>query len=395
MRHAGKLLLGALLFCAPSLVFAGTLTIGALSPAATVGVGTRVTFSTITSGIVGPTYTVSDSFPGGVTNSHIDSAGTFVWIPNKDDIGSHTLTVTATDAYGSTTVATQTIIVVAPSVSISSPVPGRTLLYGTQVNFTFSSQGFVGPVYNVVDSFVGSSISSWHITDTTFRWTPLRQDVGVHQLTVSAADMLGHFASTTALITVEGPASVSIVALTPGSVVGAGSAVHFVATTTGFVSPTLTVKDLFYADTATSTFVLDSAGRVSWTPVYNEIGVHTFLVTAKDGAGHEASARVSVTVVHPVYVPASAASAPAAPAASTPATSKSAAYVFKNLLKVGSSGAEVTALQQTLAARGYYKGPVTGYFGPLTKAGVQAFQKAQRLESPGHVGPGTRAALNK
>ncbi|HYF29409.1 MAG TPA: peptidoglycan-binding protein [Candidatus Paceibacterota bacterium] len=62
-------------------------------------------------------------------------------------------------------------------------------------------------------------------------------------------------------------------------------------------------------------------------------------------------------------------------------------------LMLGSSGPAVLEVQQKLAALGYFKETPTGYFGPITRAAVIAFQAARGLEQVGSVGPLTRAAL--
>lgn len=78
----------------------------------------------------------------------------------------------------------------------------------------------------------------------------------------------------------------------------------------------------------------------------------------------------------------------------TAAPSADTKHVFTQFLHLTSSGAEVTALQQRLAALGYFSGSVTGYYGPATKAAVEKFQHTHGLTQAGYVGPGTRAALN-
>jgi hypothetical protein len=72
----------------------------------------------------------------------------------------------------------------------------------------------------------------------------------------------------------------------------------------------------------------------------------------------------------------------------------SSSFTFKNFLTIGSIGTEVLELQKRLAALGYFTVEPTGYFGPVTKAAVKAFQAAHGLDQFGYVGPGTRAALN-
>jgi peptidoglycan hydrolase-like protein with peptidoglycan-binding domain len=63
-------------------------------------------------------------------------------------------------------------------------------------------------------------------------------------------------------------------------------------------------------------------------------------------------------------------------------------------IQEGSSGADVTLLQQRLTALGYYNGAVDGSFGPGTKSAVVAFQQAKSITpADGVVGPATWQAL--
>lgn len=66
-----------------------------------------------------------------------------------------------------------------------------------------------------------------------------------------------------------------------------------------------------------------------------------------------------------------------------------AAYTFTRNLTVGSTGADVTALQTKLGVS-----PATGYFGAITKAAVVAYQTANGIAGTGYVGPLTLAKLN-
>lgn len=62
-------------------------------------------------------------------------------------------------------------------------------------------------------------------------------------------------------------------------------------------------------------------------------------------------------------------------------------------LQQGSSGPEVTALQQRLQQQGYLGGRITGNFGPATRDAVIGFQKDKGLTPNGVVGSETQAAL--
>ena len=56
---------------------------------------------------------------------------------------------------------------------------------------------------------------------------------------------------------------------------------------------------------------------------------------------------------------------------------------------------DVTELQNRLTAEGYYDGPITGFFGPLTRAAAVRYQEANEITpAVGFVGPITRGVLN-
>lgn len=69
-----------------------------------------------------------------------------------------------------------------------------------------------------------------------------------------------------------------------------------------------------------------------------------------------------------------------------------ATYILE--LSQGQRGEAVRVLQEKLSELGYFSGGATGYFGPVTKAAVVAFQKANGIDPIGIVGPKTRAALD-
>ena len=69
-------------------------------------------------------------------------------------------------------------------------------------------------------------------------------------------------------------------------------------------------------------------------------------------------------------------------------------FKFTFNLSFGMRNDDVMQLQTRLTAEGVYGGPITGYFGPLTRAVVMKYQGMHGLEQVGRVGPKTRATLN-
>lgn len=67
---------------------------------------------------------------------------------------------------------------------------------------------------------------------------------------------------------------------------------------------------------------------------------------------------------------------------------------FTRSLSVRSSGNDVAELQKRLTAEGVYSGPITGYFGPLTRAAIIKYQMKHGINPLGIVGPITRATLS-
>ena len=65
----------------------------------------------------------------------------------------------------------------------------------------------------------------------------------------------------------------------------------------------------------------------------------------------------------------------------------------QTLSKLGSSGKEVTAIQDALRDRGLSQGESTGYYGTKTQAAVKQFQRQKGLTVDGFAGPQTLSAL--
>ena len=72
---------------------------------------------------------------------------------------------------------------------------------------------------------------------------------------------------------------------------------------------------------------------------------------------------------------------------------KTGAAATGGVLKRGSRGPAVAALQQTLADAGLYKGRIDGDYGPRTQDAVRAYQMRYGLDADGIAGPQTQKSL--
>lgn len=76
-------------------------------------------------------------------------------------------------------------------------------------------------------------------------------------------------------------------------------------------------------------------------------------------------------------------------------TTKPAATGITSSTVLPAPAAWVKSLQQKLARLGYFSGPATGVFGPVTTAAVKTFQSNAGLTPDGKWGPASQAALVK
>lgn len=181
----------------------------------------------------------------------------------------------------------------------------------------------------------------------------------------------------------------------------------------------LTKGDAFTDEGATAEDLVSGSVPVAVTGTVDtaQAGTYTLTYEATDGAGNRGEITRAVTVSEPRSgggggggrsrrtTTAEEAAPPTEPLASTPTITTedntapgevlgAAAYNFTRYLRRGDTGADVSELQKLLAAKGYFSGEITEYFGPVTESALKAYQAANGLEGVGYVGPRTLVLLN-
>lgn len=191
--------------------------------------------------------------------------------------------------------------VFAASATATDVYPSTEVPTGVRVSFIVAPSGFTLPSYQVVDSFPGGVTTANINQSGNFSWTPNKDHIGSHGITVTISDAEGNTATVTKTITVIAAAKLTASTPTPGAAVAIGAPVSFSITPSGFFSPTYTLSDSFPSSSLRGSN-LSTAGAFSWTPLPQDAGLHTITITAQDSYGTSASVPVDITVLPPASV---------------------------------------------------------------------------------------------
>ncbi|MBY0472657.1 peptidoglycan-binding protein, partial [Patescibacteria group bacterium] len=97
-------------------------------PGATVAASSTLTFTISKVGLTNPAYRIVDSFYNSTLSaSNLSSSGSFSWTPTQTDIGTHDLTIFATDIYQRTALTTFSVHVTRIQAPAATSTPTSTL----------------------------------------------------------------------------------------------------------------------------------------------------------------------------------------------------------------------------------------------------------------------------
>lgn len=163
--------------------------IDSLSPGSSVFSGNSLSFSVAALGFSNPSFSINDSFSGTtLSNANISQYGVVNWKPAASDVGVHNITVYVSAAGGRTDSVSQTITV--NGISIKN-LSSNTVSVGSPITFTINSYGLNSPTYRISDSARNNSIIDDNLTGNNFNWIPKTQDIGTHNISVTATDSNG------------------------------------------------------------------------------------------------------------------------------------------------------------------------------------------------------------
>jgi hypothetical protein len=249
----------------------------------------------------GDALTFSDTgLPGLLT---LSPAGVITGTPVTADVGTHAVTVTATDPSGAFVedAFTLTVDAAAPGNQapvVATPIGDRAVTEGDAVSISVTAN-FSDPDGDALAFTATGLPASLAISPAgIITGMPVAADVGPHAITVTATDPSAASASNAFTLTVSAaaPGNQAPVVATPigDQTVTEGTAINV------NVAPNFSDPDgdalTFSAMGLPASIAIDAAGVVTGTPVAADVGMHTITVTATDPSGAAASDSFTVTV---------------------------------------------------------------------------------------------------
>ena len=221
-----------------------------------------------------------------------------LWNTATASNGSHTLSATARDAVGHETTTSATVVVAndssPPTVAFTSPGSGETLTGAASILASATDNVGVASVQFLVDGVAAGAPRTSGPFGWSFDTEPLAN--GPHTVTAVARDEAGN--QTSASVTVEVANDHAAPTLTLA--VPSGGTVHGIVPLVATASDDVGVVSVeFLADgTIVGPAITAAPYEWDWNSAGVANGAHTIWALARDAAGHETLASISVTVAN-------------------------------------------------------------------------------------------------
>jgi hypothetical protein len=343
----------------------------------------------VASAIVNGSVLTINGLTLGMTTLDVCSSGN-----NVVTCGAVNVSVSGSESVTNTSTASTTVYVNPDNLNIS---------IGQTTNVTLTSSQYVGSILYYVNSNPNPSAVTVNINGSTAQVTGLAYGGS----NISICEVGGDNCAN--LYVYVNPSS------TPGSTVQTNNSVPLALTSFSISSNNVNNTFMSSRDALTLTFTANQnisnpkvmingsqitvygSGNGPYTAIYTLTGNETLplpiAINFSNPAG--SAGQVDFWVGNNAVAPATAAASTIVSSQTNNGNVSTTGYTFTQYLYDGSTGSQVTALQERLTTDGIYSGPITGTFGPLTKAAVKAYQAKHSLDQLGVVGPATRALLNQ
>jgi hypothetical protein len=289
-------------------------------------------------------------------------------------VGTHTITLKATDSQGAVAIATRTITITAPvnqapTASITTPGAGATFVQGASVTFAGTGNDVEDGALSAGSLVWTSSLDGALGTGASLSKATL--SVGTHSITLTAKDSKGATGIATRSITITAPVNqaptAAITAPGAGSSFVQGTVIAFSGTGTDPEDGALGGASLVWTSSIDGT--VGTGASLSKSTL--SAGTHAITLTATDSKGAASTATLSITVTVPP---------PATP------TGTVVSATGWGCLTIAPSASAYTWLKSCAAptAKQVWTTPATGVVGMITSAGGGCLAAAG-AGNPGYV----------
>ena len=225
------------------------------------------------------------------------STGVLSGTPTNNDVGNHSVSITATDGIGATDIQSFNINVVnVNDLPVFTSTSITTATEDTLYSYTVLATD--------VDSIHGDSITlsvttkpswlSFNSSTSLLSGTPLNADVGTHNVVIKATDSTNSYSSQNFSIIVENINDAPVFTSTPITVVNEDSVYSYTITTNDIdIGDAITLSS---TQLPTWLSLNTSTGVLSGTPDNSDVGNHDIIITASDLSGASVNHNFTITV---------------------------------------------------------------------------------------------------
>ena len=265
--------------------------------------------------------------------------------------GAHTLSAVARDAVGNETMTTVSVAVLndsaAPAAAIAPPAATTTVSGIVTVTATASDDVGIASVQFLVDGAAPGAVDTAAPYEAA--WPTDAASNGARTLTAVARDAAGRETTSTISISVLNDAAAPTVAVTgPAN----GTTLAGTVTVTATASDDIAVTSVQFLVDGAALGAADTAEpyEVAWPTDGATNGAHTLTAVARDAAGHETTATISVAVLNDAAAPTVSATSPTNGATVGGTVTVTARRRMTSASPACSSTAVGTRLAKTIAA---------------------------------------------
>lgn len=254
-----------------------------------------------------PNDTLTFSLVNGPTGAAVNATSTpgtveFVWTPGDDQLGTQTIRIKATDAYGLSSEKTFTVFVVNQA---AAPMLGAIADATVNEHATYSLQATATdtnlPNDTLKFEFVGTAPPGMTMTPTgLIMWTPTEEQGRAqgYVATVRVTDAFGLSDAQSFTITVNETNTPPTIGNIPNQTATEGELLTFTVTADDTDVPPQTPFKFRLAGTPPAGATInESTGVFTWTPTAQQVGVHDIIIEVEDSGGAPAGPATSQRTV--------------------------------------------------------------------------------------------------